>query len=120
MSISFISKAEAKQIAKAKGKGKAKDGFVSNTTLRELLVYAASQGALSGLKVPDWATGGTDFEKVLEALQILGRGTWLEDFGGYGDGMPTDGDSWFRKYCMGHEVPTPDDDPGDSDDSDDS
>jgi len=82
-------------------------------TCRELLVYAASKGALKNLEVPDWATGGTNFEEMLNALKTLGKGEWLEDFKGYGQGLPEDGDRWFREWCAGRKVPSPSDDPDD-------
>jgi len=82
---------------------------VSKFTLQELLVYFASQGVFDDVEIPDWATGGTQFEEVFHALCELGDGDWLEKYEGYYDGVPGDAEEWFSRYCQGQVVPSRDD-----------
>ena len=81
---------------------------VSPHTLREILVYIATKGGLDRLNVPDWATGGTMFEQVWEALEALGSSHLAEAQEGT-DGVLEEADKWFSQFCAGKEVPDPND-----------
>lgn len=76
-------------------------------TVSQLLAHLQLEGHLKNLRVPDWATGGTSVEELIEALQILGNGRWLQehDEGGDLDAV----DSWISSFLKGQPVVTPDD-----------
>lgn len=79
-------------------------GKVPESTLQELLVALACQGAFNRAFVPDWATGGTMFEEVFEALRELGDACDQE-----GGGIPEGFDEWFTLYCRGDNLCEPED-----------
>lgn len=74
-------------------------------TVAELLAYAQVNGMLYDLELPDWATGGTNVERLYEALQYLGNGAWLE--GVYlGLGAQESADQWLLDLLQNKPVPT--------------
>lgn len=74
---------------------------VSPFTLQEILVYLAVSGVFDEVELPDWATGGTQFEEVFKALEALGNAS------DGGPGIPAGFDEWFTAYCAGKKVPHP-------------
>jgi hypothetical protein len=88
-------------------------GKVSIHTLQEVLVYLATQGTFNNVEVPDWATGGTMVEEVMEALRTLGDATDGQE------GIPAGFDEWFTDYCRGDDVCDPDSIEAEEEDDDD-
>lgn len=83
---------------------------VSPFTLQEILVYLAVSGVFDEVEVPDWATGNTMVEEVMQALQALGAAS------DGGPGIPAGFDEWFTAYCAGKKVPHPSEITGDEED----
>lgn len=81
------------------------DKEVSPFTLREILVYLATQGAFDSYDIPSWGSGGTSFEEVWNALSRLGSANDQGDT----DGVPEGFDQWFADYCAGKKVMDPED-----------
>ena len=74
----------------------------------ELLSFLQISGYLDGVAVPDWATGGTSFEELMQALEYLGDGEWLD--GAYPDyGHIEAADRWLSIFLDGRMVPNKED-----------
>lgn len=76
-------------------------------TVSQLLAHLQLGGHLKNLRVPDWATGGTSVEELIEALQTLGNGRWMQEDD---EDLDTDvADSWILNFLKGQPVLSPDD-----------
>lgn len=75
-------------------------------TVSQLLSYLQLEGHLDNLEVPDWATGGTTVEELIEALRLLGNGEWLQEY--KGGGVLEAADDWIMDLLKGKPVVTPD------------
>ena len=74
----------------------------------ELLSYLQITGRLDGVEIPDWATGGTSVEELMQALQYLGNGKWLD--GAYPNyGSVEAADRWLFAFMDGRPVPDEED-----------
>ena len=79
------------------------------SSMIELLSYAQVEGHLCGVDVPHWATD-TSVEELIEALRLIGDGTWLLDMEDYGDiSAQNAADKWLRDFMEGRPVRHPDD-----------